>query len=91
MTPLEIAEQVAQQESLLTRGSKHYVDMVLQPLEAMEAWMPEHQLVGFYRGNAIKYLARMDRKGAPLEDLKKAQHYVDLLVNLCERGQGCGR
>jgi hypothetical protein len=91
MTPLEIAEQVAQQESLLTRGSKHYVDMVLQPLEAMEAWMPEHQLVGFYRGNAIKYLARMDRKGAPLEDLKKAQHYVDLLVNLCERGSGCGR
>ena len=85
MTPLEMAEQ----ESLLTRGSKHYTDMIVQPLEAMEAWMPYHQLVGFYRGCAIKYLARMDRKGAPLEDLKKAQHYVDLLVNLVERcGEG---
>ena len=73
-------------DDLLTRGSKHYKDMLVQPLEAMEAWMPYHQLVGFYRGNAIKYLARMDRKGAPLEDAKKAQHYCDLLVYLLERG-----
>lgn len=32
--------------------------------------------MGFNIGNAIKYLWRADKKGAPLEDLKKAEWYV---------------
>ena len=76
-------------ERLLDRGSQHYRDMSVQPIEAMEAWLPPHQLVGFYRGNVIKYLARLDRKGAPLEDAKKAAHYCDLLADLIQRcGEG---
>lgn len=27
-------------------------------------------------GNALKYLIRADRKGNPIEDLRKAQFYV---------------
>jgi len=72
--------------AMLDRGGAHS-HMEVQPIEAMEAWMPLHQLVGFYRGNAIKYLARMDRKGAPLEDVRKAQHYCDLLFELMSRGE----
>lgn len=71
----------------LKRGSQHYLDLEIQPIEAMEAWMPCHQLEGFYRGNVIKYLARMDKKGAPLEDAKKAAHYAALLAELLEREQ----
>lgn len=36
---------------------------------------------GFLRGNAIKYLARCDDKGG-LEDLKKARHYLDKLIEI---------
>ena len=38
---------------------------------------------GFLRGNAIKYLARCDDKGG-LEDLKKARHYLDKLIECHE-------
>ena len=34
-------------------------------------------------GNAIKYLARCDDKGG-LEDLKKARHYLDKLIEFEE-------
>lgn len=30
-----------------------------------------------YTANAFKYLARWDKKGSPLNDLKKAFHYID--------------
>ncbi|NBW58438.1 DUF3310 domain-containing protein [bacterium] len=36
---------------------------------------------GFFRGNAIKYLSRMDKKGTPKADLLKAMHYCFLLYN----------
>lgn len=33
-----------------------------------------------YTANAFKYLARWDKKGSPLNDLKKALHYVEELI-----------
>ena len=30
-----------------------------------------------YTANAFKYLARWDKKGSPLNDLRKARHYLD--------------
>jgi hypothetical protein len=33
--------------------------------------------MGFCIGNAIKYLWRADKKGPPIEDLKKARWYID--------------
>jgi len=38
----------------------------------------------FCRGNAIKYLMRHDKKGAQLDDLKKARWYVDRLISQIE-------
>ena len=43
--------------------------------------MTREQFAGFLRGNAIKYLARCDDKGG-VEDLKKARHYLDRLIEL---------
>lgn len=60
-------------------GGDHYAKKSIQPWDAMEAWMSPEQYAGFLRGNAIKYLARCDDKGG-LEDLKKAGHYLDRLI-----------
>jgi hypothetical protein len=53
----------------------------------MEAWMTPEQFVGFLRGNAIKYLARADVKGG-LQDIRKAQHYINKLVEVSESLEG---
>lgn len=38
----------------------------------------------FCCGNAIKYLSRYKHKNSPLEDVKKAQWYVNRLVQILE-------
>lgn len=66
-------------------GGTHYVEMRLQPWDVIDSWsLPEQ--VGFYRGNALKYLMRLERKGDSLEDAKKAQHYCEKLVAALEAG-----
>ena len=65
-------------------GGDHYTSKAIQPWDAMEAWMPDFQFIGFLRGNAIKYLARAGTKGSALEDYKKAQHYLDKLIEVME-------
>ena len=67
-------------------GGDHYVNMGVQPWKAMEAWMSTEAFAGFLRGNAIKYLARADKKGG-VEDLKKARHYLDKLLEVLETSE----
>lgn len=38
----------------------------------------------FNEGNVIKYVARADRKGNKLEDLRKAQKYLNLAIEIAE-------
>jgi hypothetical protein len=69
-------------------GGTHYTRMSVQPWDVIDQW-PIHERVGFYRGNALKYLIRMGTKNsadvaAPLEDAKKAQHYIEKLVDVME-------
>ena len=64
-------------------GGDHYKNMGVQPWKAMESWMTPEQFAGFLRGNAIKYLARCDAKGG-IDDVKKARHYIDKLVEVRE-------
>jgi hypothetical protein len=64
-------------------GGNHYKDLSVQPWVAMESWMTTEQFAGFLRGNAIKYLARCDSKGG-LEDVKKAQHYIQKLLEVLQ-------
>ena len=64
-------------------GGQHYLSKAVQPRQAMQAWMTPTQFIGFLRGNVIKYLARCDDKGG-IEDLKKARHYLDKLIEVLE-------
>ncbi len=46
--------------------------------------------LGFLAGNVIKYVLRYQFKGKPLEDLKKAQWYLNRLVTNTEAEDGEG-
>jgi uncharacterized protein DUF3310 len=49
----------------------HYNVGKIEVIDAIEDWA-----LGFHLGNVVKYCARADRKGKPLEDLKKAHWYL---------------
>ena len=57
-------------------GGAHYRSGKIQPVEYIES-----AGLGFCEGNIIKYVSRHRAKGGA-EDLKKARHYIDLLLEL---------
>jgi hypothetical protein len=60
-------------------GGDHYVSKAIQPWDAMKAWMSKEQFEGYLRGCIIKYICRYPEKGG-IEDLKKARHYLEKLI-----------
>lgn len=55
-----------------------YYDVSLQPWDYIAA-----NNLGFFEGNVVKYVTRWRSKGG-LEDLYKARHYIDKLIELNE-------
>ena len=55
-------------------GGSHYKDMAIQPVEFIHK-----NGMGFLEGNIIKYICRFRAKNG-IEDLKKARHYLDILI-----------
>lgn len=53
----------------------------IQPWNAMRSWFTEDEFRGFLIGNAIKYLSRAGKKGPLKEDILKARHYLDKLLD----------
>ena len=65
-------------------GGSHYTDLAIQPWDAMKSWLTADGFLGYLQGNCIKYLARCHRKNG-IEDLKKAQHYLEKLIKEIEK------
>jgi hypothetical protein len=57
-------------------GGSHYKDMGIQPVEYVHA-----NGIGYFEGCAIKYLSRWRKKNG-IEDLRKAIHFIELLIEL---------
>lgn len=57
-------------------GGDHYTKLAIQPWEVIE-----RNGMGFFDGNAVKYLMRFRDKGG-VQDLEKARHYLDKLIEL---------
>jgi Protein of unknwon function (DUF3310) len=55
-------------------GGQHYKSMPIQPAEFIHK-----NGIGFLEGNVIKYVCRHATKSGK-EDLLKARHYIDLLL-----------
>lgn len=62
-------------------GGSHYKDLAIQPLE----FIVKNNL-DFLQGNVVKYVVRYKVKGG-LEDLKKARHYLDMMIELMEKNE----
>ena len=60
-------------------GGSHYQSMKIQPIEYTMA-----NEMNPLQHTAIKYLSRYQSKGTPIEDLKKAIHSIELLIQFEE-------
>ena len=60
-------------------GGSHYSDMAIQPIEFIHK-----NNLSFIQGNIIKYVCRYKAKGG-IEDLQKAKHFIDLLIEFEEK------
>lgn len=67
-------------------GGDHYKNLAIEPWDVVATWNYEQQ-VGFYRGNVLKYLLRAFSKGKPVEDLLKAAHYLQKLIEVVAKEQ----
>lgn len=57
-------------------GGKHYTNKKIQPWDVIEA-----NQMGFFDGNALKYIMRYKEKNG-VEDLRKAIHYLERLIEM---------
>lgn len=55
-------------------GGSHYKDYKYETWDVIIDWN-----LGYLDGNAVKYLSRWRLKGG-IQDLKKARHYIDKLI-----------
>jgi hypothetical protein len=67
----------------LQYGGNHYKNMGVEPWDVVDSW-PLEQRIGYYRGNALKYVMRMGNKDEQLQEIKKAMHYVQKLIEVME-------
>jgi hypothetical protein len=57
-------------------GGNHYTSCAIQPIEFIHA-----NNLGYAEGAVVKYVTRWKHKNG-IEDLKKARHFLDLLIEL---------
>ena len=58
-------------------AGNHYLGFDIQP-----AMFIDRNNIGFLPGNVIKRMCRFKLKGEPLKDLRKAQHEIELIIQL---------
>lgn len=65
----------------------HYTDGGIECIEAIESALTDEEYRGYLKGNIQKYVWREKHKGGT-ESLKKAQWYLDRLIQLDEAQKG---
>jgi len=64
----------------------HYRSGNIECIEAIEEALTDEELRGYFKGNCLKYLWREQYKNQ-LEDLRKAQFYLNRLIKNVEAGR----
>lgn len=57
-------------------GGSHYTAKSIQPWDYIAS-----NNLGYFEGNIVKYVSRWRDKGG-IEDLRKARHYLDKLIEV---------
>lgn len=68
----------------VVNSPSHYKSGGIEAIEGIEASMGPEAFAGYLKGNIMKYMWRYERKGKPVEDLKKARWYLDRLIQKVE-------
>jgi hypothetical protein len=77
-TPLYDSEATIKRKSVINSPS-HYNSGKIEVIAFLE-----DQKLGFHAGNVVKYVCRAPHKNG-LEDLKKAQWYLNRLISILEK------
>lgn len=78
------AEVVSDEVVDVVNSPSHYKSGGIEAIEGIEASMEPEAYAGYLKGNIMKYMWRYERKGKPIEDLKKARWYLDRLIQKVE-------
>ena len=83
--PMKVIAISTSNKPLMTKADMvnhppHYKAGGIETIDFIEA-----KGLGYHLGNVVKYVSRADLKGAKLEDLKKAQWYLNRAVSLLEK------
>lgn len=76
----EIKNTEETQEKDIINHPEHYTKGGIEVREFIDSWK-----LDFNSGNVIKYVVRAPYKGTELQDLKKAQNYLNHLIELKEK------
>jgi hypothetical protein len=68
----------------MVNDPSHYKSGGIEAIEGIEASMGPEAYAGYLKGNIMKYMWRYERKGKPIEDLKKARWYLGRLIAALE-------
>ena len=82
-TELEEVEDILNEGEDMVNHPNHYMVGGIEALQVIEAKLggtPNEMYRGYLMGNVMKYLMRSPYKGKRVEDLKKAQFYLNELV-----------
>lgn len=84
--PASLIEQhlVDDTEQDNVNSPSHYTKGGIECIDAIEASMTREAFLGYLKGNVQKYIFRYESKSKPVEDLKKAQWYLNKLISKLE-------
>ena len=58
----------------------HYLKGKKETIDVIQDCMTDDEYHGYLKGNVLKYVSRYKFKGEQLEDLQKAQWYLNKLI-----------
>jgi hypothetical protein len=80
-----VSQGMANRINDMVNHPPHYTKGGIETIDYMEAKSTPEEFAGHLRLTALKYLSRTGHKDDALQDLKKAQWYVNRLVNFAEK------
>jgi hypothetical protein len=78
------ADAVSDEVVDVVNSPPHYKTGGIEAIEGIEASMGPEAYAGYLKGSVTKYLWRYEKKGKPIEDLKKARWFLDRLIQKVE-------
>ena len=83
----EIPGTEKQETNEMVNHPAHYNTGKREVIEEMRILFGDEQVRSFCKLNAYKYIRRAEHKGSPLEDIKKAEWYMDYLEGMDKKDE----